>query len=837
MRHRVYYRAVLAILTAKVVFLAFTGCSRLKPADISLSWTTEKTDSGYRSVFHVVNHGTAALGGNWVIYFGQLPFDFTQDAEAAVEVVQVCSSHYRMQPTADYQPIASGDSTRVELFIKNSVANISFEPEGAYIVVHNVKGKASTPATILLTKRRLIDPATWSADLLYPTGEKVYESNLRFAEGSVSLTFTDIIPSLKSVESLSDSFTFTQEVDLHYDASLSNEAEIVKKRLESLYGSTVSTSAATKIVLVKDESRHFENAEHYLLQAVDGVVTITGPTAHAVFNGIQTLLAMIGPWDLPMQMPAVAISDWPDFAYRGEMIDVARNFTTRENLLRLIDLLASYKLNVLHLHLADDEGWRLEIPGLEELTTVGARRGHTLDEADRLYPAYGSGWNPADPGNCGTGYYTRAEFIEILQYANKNHFTIIPEVDFPGHSRAAIKSMNARWRKYIATNREKAEKYLLTDFEDRSVYRSPQEYTDNVINVGMPSAFRFIEKVINEIIAMYDEANVPLTTFHIGGDEIPHGAWMGSAIATAFMQERGIATAHDLKNYFVQQVYEMLHKKEIQLAGWQEIVLTEQNTAEECFAGRGILSYCWNTFPEWGCEEIPYHLVNNGYEIILNCVPNLYMDLAYTKSDRESGHNWGGYVDTYNSFDLLPFDIYRSLRRTMAGIPVEMIKTLAGRETLRDSARGNIKGVQGQLWSETIRNYGMVEYSLFPKIMGLCERAWNASPHWTSDPAGKPYEEALQHYNTKITERELPRFARQSLAFHVAQPGLKVVDNHLYANSSIRNACIRYTTDGTDPDEHSPMWEKPLPCDAKVVKARVYYGGRKSVVSELYLAE
>ena len=159
--------------------------------------------------------------------------------------------------------------------------------------------------------------------------------------------------------------------------------------------------------------------------------------------------------------------------------------------------------------------------------------------------------------------------MDILKYAKERHIRVIPEIDIPGHSRAAIKAMNARYQKYIDTDQSKAEEYLLTDFADTSQYLSAQNFTDNVINVAMPSTYHFLEKVIDEIVRMYQDAGVELTAFHVGGDEVPEGIWEGSSICRTFMQENGLTKIRDLKDYFLEQILEMLDKRNIQAVGWQ----------------------------------------------------------------------------------------------------------------------------------------------------------------------------------------------------------------------------------------------------------------------------
>ena len=156
------------------------------------------------------------------------------------------------------------------------------------------------------------------------------------------------------------------------------------------------------------------------------------------------------------------------------------------------------------------------------------------DERDHLNPAYGSG----SKTNMlyGSGYLKRSEFIEIVKYANERNIEIIPEINFPAHSRAAVKAMESRYFKYLELNDTlKAEEYLLSDLNDQSSYTSAQGYNDNVISICKESSFKFFEKVIDELYFMFDDAGVKLKNFHLGGDELPYGAWIGSPICQEFV--------------------------------------------------------------------------------------------------------------------------------------------------------------------------------------------------------------------------------------------------------------------------------------------------------------
>lgn len=390
-------------------------------------------------------------------------------------------------------------------------------------------------------------------------------------------------------------------------------------------------------------------------------------------------------------------------------------------------------MNVLHFHFCDDEAWRLEIPGLEELTAVGSRRGHTTDESQCLYPCYDGGYDP-DAKTVGNGYYSREEFIDLLKYAAERHVRIVPEIESPGHARAAIVSMKARYNKYFETDPGKATEYILSEPEDTSRYVSVQYYTDNVMNVALPSTYRFMEKVIQELNAMYQEAGLSLYTVHLGGDEVPRGVWMGSPKCQELMKEKGMTKAHDLSEYFITQMADVMQKNGLKFSGWQEVALGHTEEAHQQLRGQAAGVYCWNTVP--GSDEVVYQTANNGYPVILCNVGNFYMDMAYNGHPDERGLDWGGYVDESVSFSMLPFSIYRSLRVDMAGNPIDLNNAEKGKTALTEIGKKHIMGVQGQLFAETIRSFDGVEYLLSQNIRA--GRTWLEC----SSGMGKPVRRA-----------------------------------------------------------------------------------------------
>ena len=334
-----------------------------------------------------------------------------------------------------------------------------------------------------------------------------------------------MVPALKESTPREGTSSVFKDISLSVEEGFANEAQLLIRQLKAM-GYNITDNGQTIIALC-----HFprnvkaRNDEHYRLDVKNNYITISGATPHAIFNGTQTLLSLLKRQGIPARLENVAINDYPDLLYRGMMLDIARNFTRKADLLKLLDLLAAYKINVFHFHFSDDEAWRLEIPGLEELTEVGSRRGFTRDESQCLYPIFYGGWNSSDTTATANGYYSRQDFIEVLQYAAQRHITVIPEIESPGHARAAIVAMKARYNRLKESNIDAAQEYLLSEQADTSKYVSAQAYTDNVMNVAMPSVYRFMDKVCSEIIAMYQEAGVPLASIHIGGDEVPHGSW------------------------------------------------------------------------------------------------------------------------------------------------------------------------------------------------------------------------------------------------------------------------------------------------------------------------
>ena len=532
------------------------------------------------------------------------------------------------------------------------------------------------------------------------------------------------------------------------------------KQVEKTEGTTVIPAD------VKPETVEGKPAGWYRI-VLDGAVKVEAADedgAHYAAVTIDNLKRNAG----GATVPNAVIEDWPDLGYRGIMLDVSRDFTSKDNLLKLIDILDHYKVNRLHMHLGDDEGWRVEIAGLPELTSYGAYRGlpvlnedGTISEPDALMPTYCVTPDRNDKATLGNGYYTKADYIEILRYAAERRISVIPEFDMPGHSRAAIKSMEYRAR----TTGDAS--FLLSEPEDVSEYISAQDYSDNAVNVALPTTYTFIDKVFDGIIAIYAEAGVPLEAVHVGGDEVPDGAWQGSPACKALMEAYGKTDIGWLKDYFINRVLDIAEAKGVKIAGWQEVGQHLEPATFERLKKNLAFTNLWAV--SRGRDVLAYNYANDQVPVVLSNSSNTYFDLAYNPSKTERGHNWAGFLDERRSFSFLPYDIYRSVRWDDKGQAVTNLATAGeGKPVLTTEGKPYIIGVQGQLWTETIRTFDHVTYYLFPKAVGLFERGWNADPVWAAanTPDDPAFTEDFNRFFSTVVDHEYPYYEALGICWH-----------------------------------------------------------------------
>ena len=819
------------LLTTLALVMAAMTMSAQSP--IAVDWRmgqNNTTANNYSSRFVIKNISKQPLNSDWEFFFNQFSRSVSVPAGCPVDVEEVSTTYYRIRPNANYKTLAAGDSLVIDLVMGGALINKNYMPGGGHVVLN---GDMTKPIAVNINRSPLDKPGQWRDHKAYPDGNYMYAYNEAingFGDGYTGNDY-DIFPAPKQVD-IEDGFTQVGSlVSIKYGkwfqwGGYRRAKALLTDELQKR-GVYVSSGQKTVIELLLDKKLS-TNGEYYTLRVHDGKISIHGVTQAALMNGVKTLIAALD-HSKGHRLQNCFVIDWPDFGYRGVMLDIARNFVINPaDFKRTIDLLSYYKINTIQFHFTDDEAWRLEIPGFPELTQVAARRGATLDEKGYLAQIFDGNGNPDDLSQCGNGYFTRAQFIELLKYARAHGVRIIPEIETPGHARAAIVAMKNR-----AMNNPTAEQFRLWDDRNESVFTSAQSYHDNVLNVASDDVYRFIDRVVEELQKMYKEAGLKLEIVHLGGDEVPNNAWSKSPDVQALMQREGLKTQHEVSEYYIKRISQLLAARKIRIEGWQEVALDHKPEFNAVVAPHVAGVNAWSTVGSR--SDVPYRLANDGYPVILSNVTNFYMDMGYSWHQNEQGLHWGGKVDEFDAWSGLPANIYASARTAVDGTPLNI--TTAGDGKAKLEKPENIIGIQAQLWGETLRSFDEVQYMLLPKMMGVSERAWTAMPEWSKNLTdNQAYNEARHQYNLKIGTRELPLLKGMGFNFRVGPPGIKVVDGMLYINTQYPDELVTYTLDGSEPTVDSPRWTAPVPVKTQpqVIKAKTFYLGHESVTTYLF---
>jgi hexosaminidase len=506
------------------------------------------------------------------------------------------------------------------------------------------------------------------------------------------------------------------------------------------------------------------------------------------------------------------------------------------------------KLNRLHMHLTDDEGWRLQIPGLPELTDFGAHRGYDPAEEHQLHQGMGSGSDlssadgvqgkardateanlgrtPAYQGfenatlnyvGQGSGFLTTGDFEDLLRYADARHIAVIPEFDMPAHARAAVQAMARR----------SDDTYRLDDPDDTSAHRSVQGYTDNLVNPCLDTTYAFLSKVVHEVRAMYDAAGVPLTIVNLGGDEAPGpDRWQHSPACAANPQTAGMDDKQ-LIDLFYKKWNAIALQVAPQTAGWEDILLEGTGTLKL----DNFIPLPWQNVWGWGREQVAYQWANAGTPVVLAHSTNLYMDLAYNKDPDEPGYYWANFVDDRSTFTYQPFNVYANATHDRWGNPFTPDPSWT---QLTPEGRKNIMGLEAQLWGENAKSPQIREYQAFPKLLGAATRAWDQD---TPTPAEMP--KAWDAFANTVGQVTFPllsfyqavgdeRDGGTGVNYRIPLPGAVVEGGRLKANVRNPGLSIEWSTDG----RNWRAYRGPVRIDATPVILRARAAdGRTSRVS------
>ncbi|PNG19164.1 beta-N-acetylhexosaminidase [Streptomyces cahuitamycinicus] len=411
--------------------------------------------------------------------------------------------------------------------------------------------------------------------------------------------------------------------------------------------------------------------EEYRLVSDGNGVLIEGGSAAGVFWGAQTLRQLLGPEayrrapldrDRAWTVPYLTIEDAPRLRWRGLMLDVARHFMSKEGVLRYLDLMAAHKLNVFHFHLTDDQGWRIEIKRHPRLTGTGSWRARTKT-GHRASPL----WEDKPHG----GYYTQDDIREIVAYAAERHITVVPEIDVPGHSQAAIAAYPE------LGNTDVIDTTALSVWDTWGINPNVLAPTD--------STLRFYEGVFEEVLGLF-----PSEFVHVGGDECPKDQWRRSGTAQARIRELGLVDEDGLQSWFIGHFDTWLAERGRRLIGWDEIL--EGGQAE----GAAVSS--------WRGYAGGIAAARAGHDVVMCPEQQVYLDHRQDPGPEEPVPI--GWVRTLE-------DVYR-----FEPVPPELTP---------EEAR-HVLGTQANLWTEVMEDPARVDYQAFPRLVAFAEVAWSTLP-------------------------------------------------------------------------------------------------------------
>lgn len=650
--------------------------------------------------------------------------------------------------------------------------------------------------------------------------KSLFDRNAALADSGQDVG-TAIIPTPKhmQLDAGNGKLDIAKGLKLEFGNVNQHEVMVAVDRLASLGIKLSEQGVPVKLAVQANDSKKIGS---YQLAVKSGEIRISGVDGNGVFNGLQSLASL---FHLDKKnLPLLEIEDEPHYEFRGMLVDVARNFHSKAFILKLLDQMAAYKLNKLHLHLGDDEGWRLEIPGLPELTAVAANRCLDLQEEHCLLPQLGAGIEADTKVN---GYYSVSDYQEILRAASARHIQVIPSLDMPGHSRAAVKAMAARYNKYtIAEDSEKASQFLLHDPQDKTRYSSVQFYNDNTINVCLESSYAFVKEVMTQVKAIHAEAGQPLTRYHIGADETA-GAWVESQACKDFVTDKsnGVNSIKELAPYFVERVADILFDLGIEPAAWSDGL---EHTRKENMPAV-VQANAWGHLP-WGSHKQTHELANRNWQVVISTPDVMYFDFPYEADPKEHGYYWASRAtNTEKVFQFMPdnLPIHAEFWSDREDNPYSADDRLTKDETGKVLSAPltpgrKFLGLQGQLWSETTRSDKMSEYKIFPRLLALAERAWYL-PEWAIpyDYQGAKYSRDTQVFNDELRRKrdkawsafaqavgrkELAKMELAQVHYRLPTVGAVIRQGVLYANIAFPGLAIEYSSsDGNWLDYNGPV--------------------------------
>ncbi|MBI1224825.1 MAG: family 20 glycosylhydrolase [Bacteroidetes bacterium] len=584
----------------------------------------------------------------------------------------------------------------------------------------------------------------------------------------------NLIPQPAEIQEFAGSFALTRTATIGYvGADAKPVAEMLAEKLNVPTGYTLVAKPARNanlLLSVNTTPNAKLGEEGYTLEASTNGVIISANEVAGLFYGVQTLLQLL-PKEIESakatsvnwNIPAVHITDYPRFGWRGLMLDVSRHFFTKEEVKKYIDDMVRYKYNTFHWHLTDDNGWRIEIKSLPKLTEVGAwrveRHGHFGDRDDV---------RPDEKSTVG-GYYTQDDIREIVKYAAERHVTIVPEIDVPGHSMAAL----AAYPELSCTD-QKVFVDPGTNFADWYDNGTFKMKVENTLNPSDEKVYEFLDKVFTEVAQLF-----PNPYIHVGGDECYKGYWKEDPGCQALMKQLGTHHVEDLQGYFMGRLEKILATKGKKLLGWDEILEGGLSPGATVMSWRGV---------KGGIEA-----AQMGHEVVMT--PTTFAYLDYTQGDPT--------VDP---------PIYARLR----------CQKSYSFEPVPDGVDAKyILGGQGNLWTEQVPDQRYAYYMTYPRAWALSEVYWSQKKDKNWDSFSKRMEAHFQR--SDVAGKNYSKAVYDPIVTAEKEAGELV----LVMASEIPDLDLYYTIDDIMPDNFSPKYSAPvtLPEGPITVRVQAYRNG------------
>ena len=589
-----------------------------------------------------------------------------------------------------------------------------------------------------------------------------------------------LIPQPVSLEKKTGTFVLPDQINIHTgnNAELKKLANGLAERIGMATGKKVTVHEANgpqqdgiSLVLATNKSIP---AEGYELTVAGTHAVLEAGEPAGIFYGIQTLLQLL-PKEIESkskiekdkwEIPAVRITDHPRFGWRGLMLDVSRHFFTKDQVKEFIDDMVKYKFNLLHWHLTDDQGWRIQIKSLPKLTDVGAWRVERTGTFGTL-----SKPNPCEAATYG-GFYTHEDIKELVKYASDRFVDILPEIDVPGHSLAALASypeLSCTPGKYYVSP---GDRFMVWPGGGQHFYG----LLDNTLCPANEKVYEFLDKVFTEVAELF-----PFEYIHMGGDETARNFWEKSTAIKALMKREKLKNLDEVQSYFIKRVAKIIASKGKKMIGWDEIM--QGGLAP----GAAVMS--------WRGEQGGVEAAKMGHEVVMS--PNDYV-----------------YIDLMQGDGAIEPPVYSSIR---------LKKTFEFEPIPKGVDPKFVKGGQANLWTEQIYNMRHAQYMTWPRTFAVSESLWSPKREKNWNDFIARVEKHFERFDISQTKYAPSLYEP---IFKITKKGTEGVVVEM--STEVEKLDIHYSFDNSFPDNFYPKYTKPLdvPKDASTLKVITYRDGK-----------